>query len=274
MTAWICATCGVQHAGTARPPEVCAICADERQYVPPSGQRWTTLDELGEAGYRSDVRELEPGLLGIGVVPQFAIGQRALLVQTAAGNLLWDIPGFLDRHAIDRVRELGGVAAVAASHPHFYGAMSEWSHAFDGAPILVSEADRQWVMRPDSAVELWSGSREVLPGVTLVQCGGHFEGSAVVHWQGGADGAGALLTGDTITVLPDTAHVSFMRSYPNLIPLPAEQVHRILAAVAPYSYDRVYGGWWDRVVRTGGKAAVRRSADRYVAWLRGRAPAG
>lgn len=273
MTAWICATCGVQHADTARPPEVCAICADERQYVPPGGQRWTALDELAAAGHRCDARELEPGLLGIGVEPQFGIGQRALIVRTPAGNLLWDVPGFLDRHAIDRVRELGGLTAVAASHPHFYGVMTEWSHAFGGVPILVPEADREWVMRPDPAVEPWSGTREVLPGVTLVQCGGHFAGSAVVHWRDGAEGAGALLTGDTITVVPDLEHVSFMRSYPNLIPLPSEEVHRILAAVAPYAYDRVYGGWWDRVISTSGKAAVRRSADRYIAWLRGAVPA-
>lgn len=269
MTAWICATCGVQHADTALPPEVCAICADERQYVPPSGQRWTSLDELAAAGYRSDLRELEPGLLGIGVDPQFGIGQRALLVQTPAGNLLWDIPGFLDRQAIDRVRELGGLAAVAASHPHFYGVLTEWSHEFGDVPILIPEADKQWVMRPDPAVEFWSDRLEVLPGITLIQCGGHFEGSTALHWREGAGGAGALLTGDTITVVPDALHVSFMRSYPNLIPLPAEEVHRILVAVAPYSYDRVYGGWWGRVVSTGGKAAVRRSAGRYLAWLRG-----
>lgn len=269
MTAWICATCGVQHADTALPPEVCAICADERQYVPPSGQRWTSLDELAAAGYRSDLRELEPGLLGIGVDPQFGIGQRALLVQTPAGNLLWDIPGFLDRQAIDRVRDLGGLAAVAASHPHFYGVMTEWSHEFGDVPILIPEADKQWVMRPGPAVEFWSDRLEVLPGITLVQCGGHFEGSTALHWREGAGGAGALLTGDTITVVPDALHVSFMRSYPNLIPLPAEEVHRILVAVAPYSYDRVYGGWWGRVVSTGGKAAVRRSAGRYLAWLRG-----
>lgn len=269
MTAWICATCGVQHADTALPPEVCAICADERQYVPPSGQRWTSLDELAAAGYRSDLRELEPGLLGIGVDPQFGIGQRALLVQTPAGNLLWDIPGFLDRQAIDRVRELGGLAAVAASHPHFYGVLTEWSHEFGDVPILIPEADKQWVMRPDPAMEFWSDRLEVLPGITLIQCGGHFEGSTALHWREGAGGAGALLTGDTITVVPDALHVSFMRSYPNLIPLPAEEVHRVLVAVAPYSYDRVYGGWWGRVVSTGGKAAVRRSAGRYLAWLRG-----
>lgn len=269
MTAWICATCGVQHADTQRPPDVCEICADERQYVPPGGQRWTSLDELAADGYRSDVRELEPGLHGIGVDPPFGIGQRALLVRTSEGNLLWDPPGFVDEAAFARVRDLGGLAAISASHPHFYGVAAEWSRAFGGVPILIPEADREWVRRPDPAVTLWSGSREVLPDVTLVQCGGHFEGSAVVHWAGGAGGAGALLTGDTITVVPDRRYVSFMRSYPNLIPLPAADIQHIVAALEPYRYDRVYGGWWGRLVGSGGEESVHASARRYVDWARG-----
>lgn len=271
MTAWICATCGVQHADTAEPPTSCAICTDERQWVPPDGQRWTSLEDLTAAGHGTEARQLEPNLLGVGVQPEFGIGQRALLVQTPAGNLLWDSPGFLDDAAIGRVRELGGVAAVAASHPHFYGVQVEWSHAFGGAPVLVAEADREWVMRPDPAVTFWSGTYEPVPGVTLVQCGGHFAGSAVVHWRDGAGGRGALLVGDTLTVVADRRYVSFMRSYPNLIPLPAEEIEQILAALAPYAYDRVYGGWWDRVVDHDGERSVRGSADRYISWLRGTA---
>lgn len=268
MSAWICATCGVQHADTAQPPEVCAICSDERQYVPAGGQRWTTLTELA-AEHRSDLRALEPGLLGVGVSPAMAIGQRGLLVQTPAGNVLWDVPGFVDGAAIERVRQLGGLAAISCSHPHFYGVQLEWSQAFDDAPIFIPEADERWVRRPGAAVTLWSGSASPLPGVTLVQCGGHFPGSAVLHWAEGAEGRGVLLVGDTITVTPDTRFVSFMRSYPNMIPLPERDLDGILAALTPYSYDRIYGGWWDRDVHSDAMAAVARSAGRYREWLRG-----
>lgn len=272
MTAWICATCGVQHADTPAPPAECAICADERQYTPPGGQRWTTLGELAGKGHRTEVRELEPGLYGIGVEPSFGIGQRALLVVTPAGNVLWDIPGFVDEAAIARVRELGGLVAVTASHPHFFGVQMEWSHAFGGVPVLVPEADLSWVRRPDPAATPWSDTYEVVPGVTLVQCGGHFPGSAVLHWRDGADGRGALLVGDTVGVVADTRYVTFMRSYPNYIPLPERDLERILARLEPYRYDRIYGGWWQRVVDRGGRDAVARSADRYRAWLRGDVP--
>jgi hypothetical protein len=107
----------------------------------------------------------------------------------------------------------------------------------------------------------------MLPGLTLVQTGGHFDGSAVLHWAAGAEGSGALLVGDSITVVPDVRAVSFMRSYPNLIPLPAGEIRRIVATVRPYAFDRIYGGWWDRVTPHDGRAAVERSARRYLKWI-------
>jgi len=61
-----------------------------------------------------------------------------------------------------------------------------------------------------------------------------------------------------------------MRSYPNLIPLSASEVRRIVSMVQAYRFDRVYGGWWDRVVDRDGKAAIQKSADRYVRWIEGR----
>lgn len=267
MAPAVCATCG-NHYPDGPAPDLCAICADERQWVPPSGQRWTTLTELAAAGHRSRVREVERGLIGIGVDPPFAIGQRALLVQTAEGNLLWDPPGFLDEAAIQTVRDLGGLRAVSASHPHFYGAMVEWTHAF-GAEILLPEVDSHWLGRPDPAVRFWGGSLPVLPDVTLIQCGGHFPGSAVVHWGGGADGSGALLTGDTIFVTPGEDRLTFVWSAPNRLPLSEAAVRHLVDAVRPYVFERIYGGWWEPVLRRDGRRVLEASAERYIQCLRG-----
>ena len=267
MNAYICVTCGVQQKPAATPPASCPICEDERQYVRAGGQVWTTLKDLATKGHRIELREEETGLVGVGVTPALGIGQRALLVKTSAGNFLWDCIGYIDDAAVKAIRAVGGLAGISMSHPHFYGTCVEWSRAFGGVPIYMPKADREWVQYPDSAVTVWEGTREVLPGVTLVQCGGHFEGSAVLHWADGAGGAGALLVGDSITVVPDTRFVSFMRSYPNLIPLPRETVTAIVASVQPYGFDRIYGGWWDRIVESGGKAAVTKSAERYLRWI-------
>lgn len=267
MIAYICATCGVQQSPTDGPPERCDICLDERQYLPTAGQRWTTIEELRAAGHRCEVRELEPGLTGIGADPRVGIGQRALLVQTAQGNFLWDCFGFIDDSGIQAIRERGSLHGIAMSHPHFYGVCVEWSRAFGDAPIYIPQADRQWVTRPDPAIRFWSGTFTPLPGVTVVQCGGHFEGSAVLHWAGGADRRGALLTGDTISVVQDRRYVSFMRSYPNQIPLPAESIRQIVASVRPFSFDRIYGGWWESIVARDGMRAIERSAERYLRWI-------
>jgi glyoxylase-like metal-dependent hydrolase (beta-lactamase superfamily II) len=267
MSSYICATCAVEQSPSDALPEGCPICEDERQYVRQGGQAWTTLEELGRSGHRIELRDLEPGLTGVGVDPSLGIGQRALLVQTPSGNFLWDCVGYIDDQTIAAIRARGGISGIAMSHPHFYGAMVEWSRAFDGAPIYISAADRGWVQYEDPAIVAWEGTREVLPGVTLIQCGGHFEGSAVLHWKDGAEGHGALLVGDTITVVPDIRFVSFMRSYPNLIPLPADEIARIVERVRPYPFDRIYGGWWDRVMPDGGIKAVERSANRYLRWI-------
>jgi hypothetical protein len=142
--------------------------------------------------------------------------------------------------------------------------MVEWSRAFGGVPIYVHAADRPWVMRPDKAIVFWEEeTRALAEGLTLVRCGGHFDGGTVLHWAGGAKGRGALLSGDIIQVVPDRKHVSFMYSYPNYIPLPASAIEQIVKAVEPFEYDRVYGAFWDMLIEADGKAVVKRSAERY-----------
>ena len=269
MPAWICATCGNQMAEAPEPLRLCPICADERQYIGRGGQRWTTLDALRAEGRRSDIRDVEPGLLGIGVTPSFGIGQRALVVATDAGQVLWDPPGLIDEAAIAAVRRRGPLRAVTASHPHFYGVAIEWAHAFPGAEVLLPSADAQWLMRPDPSVRHWSGSLDVAPGVRLIQVGGHFAGSAVLHWEADAEGRGVLLTGDTLPVVADRRYVSFMRSYPNYVPLPAAAVQRIVERVSPLVFDRIYDGWWSSVLETGAHDAVLNSAERYSRWVSG-----
>ena len=269
MPNFICTTCGTQHADSGWPPADFAVCEDDRQYLKVTGQQWTTPERLRLTN-RNSIRFEEPGLTGIGVEPHFAIGQRALLVRTPKGNVLWDCVPLLDPALVEMVKSLGGISAIAISHPHYYASMVEWGRAFGGAPIYLHAADRQWVMRPDKAIISWDGETRALgEGLTLVRCGGHFEGGTVLHWAGGAGGKGALLTGDIIQVVADRKHVSFMYSYPNYIPLSASAVERIVRAMEPFEYERVYGAFWDTVIERDGKAAVARSAERYRQAIKG-----
>lgn len=264
MENFICATCGVQFTATRVPYANCPICDDERQYVGYNGQQWTTLDKLKRT-HHNRIETIEKNLVGIGSEPSFAIGHRSLLVRTSSGNVLWDPSLLLDDTTIETVRALGGIKWIAVSHPHLVTTCVEWSKAFNNAPIYWHAENRQWVMRDDGAYVFWGGETAALAfGLTLIRCGGHFEGSAVLHWSGGAEGRGVLLTGDTITIVSDRRYVSFMYSYPNIIPLNANKVTRIVAAVEPYAFDRLYGGWWHSVVPGNAKEIIKRSAERYI----------
>lgn len=264
-TAFICVACGTQYEESTDPPRSCPVCEDDRQYVPAGGQAWTTPDAL-RASHALEIRELEKGLWGIGTRPSFAIGQRALLVLTPVGNVLWDCLSLLDDGSRDRIGALGGIDALAISHPHYHGAMVDWSRAFGGAPIYLHEADRDWVRRSHDAIVFWSGeSHRLCDGLTLVRTGGHFPGYQCLHWSDGADGRGALLSGDQPTVCPDRRHLGFMYSYPNHVPLGPDEVRRTVAALEPLPFDRIYGAWWDRVIETDAKEALRRSAARHLA---------
>src|SRR2546428_4050890 len=96
MSNFICVTCGMQYDDTGEaPPAHCLICEDERQYIGPEGQRWTTLADL-QRGHHNEFRRQEERLVGIGTAPSFAIGQRALLVQSPAGNVLRGLVTLLD----------------------------------------------------------------------------------------------------------------------------------------------------------------------------------
>lgn len=264
---WICPACG-GHVAADEPPVTCLVCADERQFVSPSGQRWTTLKRLAADGYRTEIRDLEPGLIGIGTNPDIGVGQRALLVQTDAGNVLWDPPAFVDEAAFDAVRDAGGLTVVSSSHPHMYGALVDWADVF-GGEIVLPAADEAWLRRPTDRVRRYTGTDTPLPGVTLVQTGGHFPSSAVLHWGDGAEGQGVLATGDTIYVTPGLDRVTFLYSAPNRLPLWASAVRRIADAVAPFAFERIYAGWWWSVIDTGGEAIVQRDAQRYLEILRG-----
>jgi hypothetical protein len=260
----ICVTCGTQFDESSSPPAECPICEDERQYVGAGGQQWTTLQEL-QKGHRNKVQSEEPNLTSLVTEPHFAIGERAFVIQTSDGNVLWDCISLLDDTTRDHIAGLGGLHAICISHPHYYTTAVEWSDTFGDIPVYLHADDQRWLMRPGRNIRSWTGeSIAVLGGLQMVRCGGHFPGASVLHWPDGADGRGALLTGDTIQVAPDRRFVSFMWSYPNYVPLDVKTVDRIVTVVEALEFDRIYGAFPNCTIQTGGKNSICRSRDRYV----------
>ncbi len=268
VTIFLCRACGTAFPEADAPPAACPICADERQYVPRGGQAWISRDALA-AGHRNAWARHEPGLLSLQTVPAFAINQRAFLLATPVGYILWDCIALLDAATEEIVRALGGLVAIAISHPHYYTAMQDWAAAF-GAPVYLHAADRQWVVRPDPAIRFWEGEAlEVAAGATLVRLGGHFAGGTVMHW---AERGGALLAGDILQVTPGAHRVSFMWSYPNMLPLPAAEVRRVAARLAPWRYRRIYGAFAGQEVPEDAEGVVARSVELYCSHLEGTGP--
>jgi glyoxylase-like metal-dependent hydrolase (beta-lactamase superfamily II) len=261
MPCYLCTTCGTEFAESAAPPEQCPICEDDRQYVGPDGQRWTTHDRL-LAERRLRVED-DADLLGIGL-PDFAIPQRALLLPTDAGNILWECVSLVTDEALAALRARGGVDRIVISHPHFYSAMVRWSEALGGVPVMLHAADRQWVQRPSPRLQFWEGDvLRLSDAVTLVRVGGHFPGSTALHWRDGPHCGGALFGGDALQVSANRKHVSFMYSYPNFIPMAACDVRAMRERLWGYQFADVYGYTWGRNILGRGRRAVDDSFVRY-----------
>lgn len=269
MKELVCTTCGVQIESTETVPSQCLICTEHRQYVSPKGQTWTTLEEMVRSNtYENNILLEEQGLSSIRTEPSFAIGQTAYLVQGENFNFLWDCITYLDALTIETIKALGGIDAIALSHPHYYSTQVEWAETFD-AKIYIHEDDRQWVTRPSDRMIFWSGeSLEVAEGFTLHRIGGHFKGAAILEWKKGNTSKGVLLTGDIVRVVADRNWVSFMYSYPNFIPLPAATVERMADQLNDIRFDRIYDAFHRTVLNDAGKV-VQKSAKRYVDALNG-----
>ncbi|TPG88821.1 MBL fold metallo-hydrolase [Brevibacillus laterosporus] len=270
MLHFICTTCGVQYPRSKEVPPYCVICKEERQYVNPIGQTWTTLEEMQQKKvYTNEISQKEDGLFSITTKPKFAIGQNAYLVQSNGLHLLWDCITYLDQSTVEELQKLGGIQAIALSHPHYYSTQVEWAETFN-APIYVHEADKEWITRPSEHIVYWSGESHALTDqLTIQRLGGHFKGGSVLHWKDGNNGKGLLLTGDIIQVVADNSWVSFMYSYPNLIPLPANKVREMADRVKGLPFNRLYNAFHG-IVAEHANETVQKSAERYIKALEGK----
>ncbi|WP_024803453.1 hypothetical protein [Nocardia sp. BMG51109] len=269
MTTWICDGCGLEHpeSATAPPADGCVFYSDEvsdemRGDLGPHGQ-WTTHEELARLPHTTMHRQHGRGVHSFRREPRFAIGHWSFLVRTPRGNLLWDPPAYLDDEVEGLIRTLGGVAAIATSHPHMFAAQIAWSHAFDRAPVLVHTLGKEWIPRPDPVIEYWDDHATPLPGIELIHVGGHMLGSAVAHTTDGT-----LLTGDTIAGCLTPNWVSFQRNYPQHLPMSASVVRRIVDTLTPYPYDRLYTLGGDTIDHDA-ERIVAAAANRHIRWVSG-----
>lgn len=255
----ICTACGTQYLN---PDDwiQCPICLDDRQYIPEQGQTWTNLVELS-IKHKVATKKITESIYELKTVPGFAIGQRALLILSPGGNILWDCIALLDDATIEFIKSKGELKAIAFSHPHYYSTMNDWAKIFD-CPIYIHEKDAEWIYYKTEYLKLWSGDEhELWDGITIYNVGGHFPGSCVLRLP---DSNGTLLTGDTFYLSPHLKHLAIMYSYPNRIPLPLNEIHRIKEFMEPIEFDSMFGFYDYQNIYSGAKELLNVSLGRYL----------
>lgn len=257
----ICTACGTKFSDESTLPEFCPICEDDRQYVPNDVQTWTSSDELAK-NHHVEIREINEHLYELKISPEFAIGQRALLVLAPDGNILWDCIPLLDKAVIEFINSRGGLKAIAFSHPHFYSNMNDWGREF-ACPIYIHQADERWIFGKPEKVKLWSGfEKELWDGIKIHNIGGHFAGSSILHIPF-LSPTGTILCGDTFVVSPSKKHLSVMHSYPNKIPLPISEVERVKQRMTPIKFDTLHAWHTTQSIETEAKPILESSLQRY-----------
>ncbi|NOT94344.1 MBL fold metallo-hydrolase [Ferruginibacter sp.] len=257
----ICNTCGTTYFEDSH-PETCTICLDERQWVPPAGQSWIKSEELHHK-HSVKLNRLQDRLYEVEINPMFAIGQRALLVLSEKGNVLWDCIPLLDEMTIEFIKSKGGLKAIAFSHPHFYSNMNEWAEIFD-CPVYIHKNDEEHIMIRGEYIQLWSGDEtDLWDGMKLICIGGHFAGSSILHVPF-LSKEGTIVCGDTLFLSPSKKHFSIVYSSPNRIPLPLAEIRRIKKRLDSVPFDSFYGYIKNQNLRKDVKEILETSMAKYV----------
>jgi glyoxylase-like metal-dependent hydrolase (beta-lactamase superfamily II) len=239
----ICTTCGTKFPDDQKSPELCPICNDDRQFINLKGQSWTTSEDL-EKSHAVKISKINNRLHYLTIKPDFAIGQRAFLLLSASGNILWDCIPLLNDTTKAFIHEHGGLKAIAFSHPHFYSNMNEWAEEFD-CPIYIHEKDKAWIFNPGPHIQLWNGDEKPLwDDIKLAHVGGHFPGSSMLHIAGMSNG-GVMLCGDSLYISRSRRHTAVMFSYPNSIPLLKEDFAAFYEKCSKLKFDTLYGATFE-----------------------------
>lgn len=257
----VCVTCGTYYL-SEQTPKLCTTCLDERQYIPVTGQSWTTPEAM-RSEHSVKINKLQEGLYELEVNPTFAIDQRALLVQSENGNVLWDCIPLLDEQTITFIQSKGGLNAIALSHPHYYSNMNEWGETFN-CPVYTHKHDAMHIVDKGEQISLWKGQElDLWDGIKVKLTGGHFEGSCILYVPGLSE-KGTILCGDTLYISPSRQHMAVMHSYPNRIPLPISGVKRVRERFLELTFESMYGLYSYQNILGNAEELFRKSLARYI----------
>ncbi len=257
-----CTTCGTQFIDTKHTSGNCPVCSNDRQYLPAKGQAWTKMEEL-RSNYTNLFTRISDNLYEIITLPKFAIGQKAFLILSPNGNILWDCISLLNEATVEFIKSKGGLKAIVISHPHYYSSINDWAETFN-CPIYIHQNDEEFIYTKGSRISLWKGAEiELWDGIKIKNIGGHFPGSSLLIVPY-ISAKGTIFCGDTFYISPSKTHVSVMYSYPNFIPVSLSEIKRINESMINIPFDTLIGAFDNQKISPNAKEILHASFLKYI----------
>ncbi len=234
LSPYACANCGFWQRYFAPPPD-CPVCTDVRNDLPPDGWRFLPLAEVAATHY-GGWREVAPDLLAFTTTPALGLAGTGWLRLAEGGNIAFEAAPFYSPAMLEEIARRGGIAVIAASHAHGYGALWQLQDAYPAAALAIQVDDLQMT----KAVRVTAPYDDLLDlggGFTLHHVGGHYAGQAALHDARGR----RLFCGDMFKVDQDAAGrsiaLSSHKAFHKDIPLTHRELGRYRDVIAGLEFD-------------------------------------
>ena len=235
LSYYACANCGFWQRHFA-PPD-CPVCTDTRNDLPEDGWRFLPEEEV-RTTYTGAWAQVADDLWAFTTQPDLGLAGTGWLITRPEGNIAFEAAPYYSDAMLEQVQALGGVALLAASHAHGYGAVWQLQRAFD-PPVLAIQKDDLRMTKAFRVTWPYDDALELAPGYTLHHVGGHYEGQAALHDAPGR----RLFCGDMFKIDQDAAGraqaVSSHKAFHKDIPLTHAELRRYRDVIAPLAFDAV-----------------------------------
>ena len=236
LSPYACTNCGFWQVYFAAPPD-CPVCTDARNDLPDDGWNFLAQSEIAMT-HDGDAREVAPGLWAFTTRPNLGLAGTGWLIVRPGGNIAFEAAPFYTPAMLGLIRKLGGIASLAASHAHGYGALWQLQDVFQPQVLAIQKDDLR-MTKAFSVTWPYDDTLELRPGLVLHHVGGHYEGQAVLH----DIGRRTLFCGDAFKIDQDAAGnnlaVSTHKAFHKSIPLSAGEVRRYRDVISPLDFDTV-----------------------------------
>ena len=234
LSHYACANCGFWQQYFASPPD-CPVCVDVRNDLPEDGWCFLPEDEV-RASHDGSAREVAQGLWAFTTSPNLGLAGTGWLIVREGGNIAFEAAPYYSPSMLARIEELGGVAILAASHAHGYGALFQLQRAFEPETLAIHKDDLR-MTKAFRVTTPYDDTLDLAPGYMMHHVGGHYAGQAALHDEAG----GRLFCGDMFKIDQDAdghaTAISSHKAFHKDIPLTHAELRRYRDVIAPLAFD-------------------------------------